>query len=112
MGAGCAALKGVSNDSCEDWSHSFSKGLPIPIGSDLEKCGLFDIGGGGNAGPLHCTAGARGGAIGVPLMLDEAEFGVCACDKGCGCNAPAPPRGKGVGRPMRPASKVDFRKGV
>jgi hypothetical protein len=48
----------------------------------------------------------------VPCTLDEAEDGVCACDSGCGCAAPAPPRGNGVGKPMRPASKVDLRNGV
>jgi hypothetical protein len=47
----------------------------------------------------------------VPLRLEEAEEGVCACDSGCGCAAPAP-RGNGCGKPMRPASKVDLRNGV
>jgi hypothetical protein len=68
------------------------------------------MGGGGNTELVHCTAGALGGAMGVPLMLDEVEHGVCACDNGCGCDEP--PRGKGVGKPIRLASKVDFRNGV
>jgi hypothetical protein len=111
-GGGGITLKGVSNESREDCSESDACGRPMPIGREREKCwfGTAVVVETGYAGPLK--AGARGGAIGVPLTLDDAEEGVCACDSGCGCPTPAPLRREVCGRPIRPASNVDLRNGV
>lgn len=108
-GGGWTTLKGVSKESC-DCSESDIWGRPTPIGNDRVNWwfGAPGVGGGPNPGTLK--VGALGGAMGVsPCTLDVADDGVCACESGCG--APMLPR-KGCGNPMRPASNVDFRKGV
>lgn len=100
-GAGGAILNGVSNESCPASFDSGACGRPMPMGNDRVNRGFGPgVGGGPNMAPAK--AGARGGAMGVsPFALDLADDGVCACDSGWGW-----------GKPMRPASKVDLRKGV